>query len=125
MTGSVAAIDQLGDVVDGQVQYTVQMDLDALAADISVPLGSTASVTVQVGPETGSLAVPIAAIQNDETGEYVVVMQADGSTKRVDVVSSTIVNDMVAVTGDLNEGDTLATSTGGGTRPDGPFGGGN
>ena len=125
MTGSVAAIDQLGDVVDGQVQYTVRMDLDASAADISVPLGSTASVTVQMGPETGSLAVPIAAIQNDETGEYVLVIQADGSTKRVDVVSSTIVNDMVAVTGDLNEGDTLATSTGGGRIPAGPFGGGN
>jgi HlyD family secretion protein len=125
MTGSVSAIDQLGDVVDGQVQYTIRMDLDALATDISVPLGSTASVTVQVGPETGSLAVPIVAIQNDETGEYVLVMQADGSTKRVDVVSSTIVNDLVAVTGDLHEGDTLATSTGGGTRPAGPFGRGN
>jgi multidrug efflux pump subunit AcrA (membrane-fusion protein) len=78
-----------------------------------------------MGPETDSLAVPITAIQNDETGEYVLVIQADGSTKRVAVVSSTIVNDMVAVTGDLHEGDTLATSTGGGTRAAGPFGRGN
>jgi multidrug efflux pump subunit AcrA (membrane-fusion protein) len=72
-----------------------------------------------------SLAVPITAIQNDDQGEYVLVVQADGSTKRVDIVSSTIVGDLVVVTGDLNEGDALTTSQNNGMPGGGPFGGGN
>jgi hypothetical protein len=71
-----------------------------------------------------SLAVPITAIQNDDQGEYVLVVQANGSTKRVDIVSSTLVGDLVVVTGDLNEGDALTTSQNNGPEG-GPFGGGN
>jgi len=38
------------------------------------------------------------------------VVQADGSMKRADAASSTIVGDQVVVTGDLKESDSLTTS---------------
>ena len=124
-TGQVAAINPLGEVDSDSVQYTVRIDIDQVAQDESLPLGSTANVTIEIEPATMSLAVPITAIQTDDKGEYVLVVQADGSTKRVDIVSSTIVGDLVVVTGDLNEGDALTTSQNNGMPGGGPFGGGD
>lgn len=127
LTGQVAAIDPLGEVDSGSVQYSIWVDIDNVTEDLFLPLGSTANVTIQVEPVSASLAVPITAIQNDDQGEYLFVIQDDGSTKRVAVVSSTIVGDLVIVTGDLKEGDSLAAGQindlpgpGGGL-----FGGGN
>lgn len=125
LTGQVAAIDPLGEVDSDSVQYTVLIDIEQVAEDDSLPLGSTANVTIQVAPARPSLAVPITAVQNDDKGEYVFVVQADGSTKRVDVVSSTIVGDLVAVTGNLKEGDSLTVSQDTNLPDGGPFGGRN
>jgi len=125
LTGKVAAVDSLGQENSGLVQYTVSIDLDKIAENISRPLGATANVTIEVKPATPSLTVPITVIQNDSKGEYVLVVQADGSTKRVDVVSSTIVGDRVVVTGNLKEGESLTTSQKGNAVPRGPFGRGN
>ena len=125
LTGKVAAVDSLGQENSGLVQYTVRIDLDKVAEDVSLPLGATANVTIEVKPATSSLTVPITVIQNDSEGEYVLVLQADSSAKRVDVVSSTIVGDRVVVTGDLKEGDSLTTSQTVNAAPRGLFGRGN
>jgi len=122
LTGKVAAVDSLGKVISNSVEYTVRIDLDKVAEDAFLPLGATANMAIQVKPPTASLSVHITAIQNDSKGEYVLVLQADGSTKRVDVVSSMIVGDRVVVTGDLKEGDSLTTSQ---KSSGGSFGGGN
>jgi RND family efflux transporter MFP subunit len=111
LTGHVAAINALGKEDSGSVEYTVRIDLDPVAADASsLPLGSTVNVMIQVKEAMKSLAVPITVIQNDAKGEYVLTVQADGSTKRVDVATGTIVGDLVTVIGDLKEGDSLATT---------------
>ena len=123
LTGQVAAINPLGEVSSDLVQYTVRIDLEEIAEDESLPLGSTANVTIQVAPASPSLAVPITAVQNDDQGEYVLVIQVDGSTKRVDVVSSTIVGDLVVVKGNLKEGDNLAWAQNNNLPGGGPFGG--
>ena len=125
LTGKVAAIDPLGEVGSDSVQYTVRIDIDKIEELVSLPLGSTANVTIEVEPATMSLAVPITAVQNDDQGEYVLVVQADGSTKRVDVETGTIVDDLVVVTGELKEGDTLTTSQNNDMPGGGPFGGSN
>ena len=127
LTGQAAVIDPLGDVDSGSVQYTIWIDIDNVAEDLFLPLGSTANVTIQVEPVRASLAVPITAIQNDDQGEYLFVIQDDGSTKRVAVVSSTVVGDLVIVTGDLKEGDSLAAGQSNDLQGPGggPFGGGN
>jgi HlyD family secretion protein len=124
LTGRIAAIDQLGQVSSNSVQYTVRIDVDKVAGDVFLPLGATANVTIQVKPAAKQLTVPITVIQNDSKGEYVMVVQSNGSTKRVDVVSSTIVGDHVVVTGDLKEGDILSTASAPSTnfRPRGIFG---
>ena len=125
LTGKVAAVDPLGTVEAGSVLYTVWMDIDPISEDVFLPLAGTANVTIQVTDAKMSLAVPIAALQNDNQGEYVLVMQADGISKRVDVVSSIILNDLVVVAGDLKEGDTLMTAQNTALPAGGLFGQGN
>ena len=123
LTGQVAAINPLGEVSSDLVLYTVRIDLEEIAEAESLPLGSTANVTIQVAPASPSLAVPIPAVQNDDQGEYVLVIQVDGSTKRVDVASSTIAGDLVVVKGNMKEGDTLAWAQNNNFPGGGPFGG--
>ena len=106
-TGKVAEMNPVGEVVSGLVKYAVQIDLDQVTDRSFIPLGTTANVVIHVKDATASLAVPITTVQNDTKGEYVLVVQSDGSTKRVDVVSGSIVGDMVVVTGDLQEGEQV------------------
>jgi HlyD family secretion protein len=106
-TGKVTAINPVGENVSGLVKYTVRVDLDKVSADTFLPLGTTSNVVITVKGATANLAVPITMIQNDSKGEYVWVIQNDGSTKRVDVVSGSIVGDKVVVTGDLKDGDRI------------------
>ncbi len=107
LTGRVVAIDPVGEKSSGLVKYTVLADIDRVAEAVFLPLGSTANVTIQVKEPTTSLAVPADLVQNDSQGEYVWLVQVDGSTKRVEVTTGPIVGDLVTVTGDLQEGDTL------------------
>jgi multidrug efflux pump subunit AcrA (membrane-fusion protein) len=125
LTGRVAAVDHLGTVDAGSVNYAVWMDIDPISQDVFLPLTGTANVTIQVTDAKMSLAVPIAALQNDDKGEYVLVMQSNGTSERVDVISNTIVDDLVVVTGDLQEGDTLMTAQNNALPADGPFGQGD
>jgi len=125
LTGQVAAISALGEVDSDSVQYTVQIDIDKVEEDMFLPLGSTANVTIEVKPAAAALAVPITAVQNDGQGEYVLVVQADGSTKRVNIAGGTIVGELVTVTGDLKEGESLTTVQDSSAVPGGSFGGRN
>ncbi len=107
-TGQVSAINPVGETVSNVVKYTVRVDLDSLDEDIFLPLGATANVVIQVKEAELTLAVPIIAIQNDEKSEYVLVLEGNGSTRRVNVIGGAIVGDLVAVTGDLKEGDRVS-----------------
>jgi HlyD family secretion protein len=124
LTGKVTAINPVGDNVSGLVKYTVRVDLDKVSTAVFLPLGTTANVTITVKDVTAALAVPIEAIQNDTNGEYVWVIQADGSSARVDVVSGSIVDDVVVVTGSLKEGDRLQLINDGGFQAPNPLRGG-
>ncbi len=107
LTGKVSAINPVGEVVSGLVKYNVRVELDKVEEDIFLPLGTTANVVIRTKDASATMAVPITAIQNDNAGEYVWVIQDDGSSLRVNIVSGSIVGDLVAVTGDLKEGDRL------------------
>ena len=125
LAGTVSAINPVGEVVSGLVKYNVRVELDKVEEDIFLPLGTTANVIVQTKDAAATLAVPIAAIQNDTNGEYVWVIQDDGSTTRVNIVSGVIVGDLVVVTGDLMEGDRLQLLQGEGFQAPNPLGRGN
>lgn len=123
LTGKVTAINPVGENVSGLVKYTVRVNLDKVNTDTFLPLGTTANVVIRIKEASNTLMVPITAIQNDSEGEYVWVIQGDNSTKRVNVVGGAIVGDLVAVTGDLKEGDRVqlgeaSSNSGAG----GPFG---
>jgi HlyD family secretion protein len=124
LTGAVAAINPVGEEISGLVKYTVRIDLDPVDDQAFIPLGTTANITIHIREATMSLAVPITTIQNDANGEFVMVSLADGSSKRVDVVSGAIVDDMVVVTGDLQEGDRVLVNDASSFNAPNPFGGG-
>ena len=105
LNGTVTFINPVSELVSGLVKYIVHIELAPVNAPVL--LGATADVTIQVSDPQTSVAVPITAIQNDSTGEYVWVIQSDGSTKRVDVVSGSIVGDQVIVSGDVQAGDQI------------------
>lgn len=125
LKGKVMVIDPVGEVVSGLVKYKVRIDLDPVTDQNFIPLGTTANVTIHVKDATAALAVPITAIQNDANGEYVSVVQADGSFARVSVVSGEIAGDLVVVSGDLKEGDRVSIAKENGFQAPNPFGGGN
>lgn len=124
LAGHVTAINPVGENISGLVKYRVRVDLDKVSADTFVPLATTANVVITVKKASANLAVPITAIQNDSNGEYVWVIQVDGSSTRVDVVSGSIVGDIVVVTGDLKEGDRLQLIDNGGFQAPNPLQGG-
>ncbi|MFN8433182.1 MAG: efflux RND transporter periplasmic adaptor subunit [Anaerolineales bacterium] len=121
-TGEVVSINPVGEVVSGLVKYAVRIDLDKPEDGVFLPLGSTMNLVIQIGGETATLAVPITAIQNDSQGEFVWVLRGN-ETVRVDVVGGAILGEMVAVTGDLTEGDVVTTARESSFEAPNPFGG--
>jgi HlyD family secretion protein len=124
LTGKVSTINPVGEVVSGLVKYKLRIDLDKVEDGMFLPLGTTANVIIQTRPASAMLAAPIAAIQNDSAGEYVLVIQSDSTAKRVDVVSGSIIGDLVVVTGDLQEGDRLQLVQTSSFEAPNPMGGG-
>ena len=121
LTGRVAAVNPVGQAVGGLVKYNVRIELDSVQ-DVFLPLGATANVVIKIGGSQATLAVPIVAIQNDSQGEYVWVVRA-GTPVRVDVVGGSILGDMVAVTGDLQDGEVLQIVHESSFSAPNPFGG--
>ena len=103
-TGKVTFINPIGASSGGVVNFTVRVDLDE--ADPSLLIGSTANLTIQTGAPKATLFVPIAAVQSDAQGEYVIRI-INGQQQRVTVVSGQIVDNTVVVTGDLKAGDVV------------------
>jgi RND family efflux transporter MFP subunit len=126
LTGKVTAIDPVGTVVSGLVKYPVRVDFDKKDTDLSLPLGATVNVSIQVKPPAATLAVPVTAIQNDSRGEYVWALR-NGSPVRVNVVGGQIVGDRVTVTGNLKVGEVVQVGQGNNNTGRGfgigPFGG--
>jgi HlyD family secretion protein len=124
LNGKVTVINPVGEVISGLVKYTIRVDVDKVTGQTFIPLGSTANIIIHIKDEATSLAAPITTIHNDAKGEFVMVVQSDGSSKRVDIVSGVIVGDKVTVTGDLKEGDRLLLNDGSSFEAPNPFGGG-
>jgi HlyD family secretion protein len=111
--GEVTAINPVGVVDSGLVKYTVRIDLEKVEQEILLPLGTTANVVIQTHEASPTLMVPLTALQTDSKGEFVLLIQDDNSTRRVDVISGEAVGDLIAVTGDLKVGDRVQLSQAG------------
>jgi multidrug efflux pump subunit AcrA (membrane-fusion protein) len=126
LTGKVTYINPVGTSTQGVVYYDVRVTLDK--ADASILIGATADVTIQAGQAQPVLTVPVSAVGNDTQGEYVYVVNSDGSTQRIPVVSGQILSDnTVIVSGNLKAGQSvglLPSSSTGTNNSGGGFGGG-
>jgi len=118
LKGKVTVISSIGAAVNGLVKYTVTIALDP--TDKPLRFGATANVLLYTSQPHSLLAVPVAALQNDNQGEYVSVVNVDGSTQRVAVTSGDLSGKLVTLTKavGLKAGDVVAlgsgsTSTGG------------
>lgn len=107
LKGVVQTINPVGQTVAGLVKYTVRVAVTP-PAESTVFLGGTANVTIVTDVQTDVLAVPLDAIQSDEQGEYVIRLNADGTTTRVDIRSGVFEGDLVTVSGGgLRVGDRV------------------
>ncbi len=120
LTGKVTMINPVGTVTSGLVKYTARIEFDKTDTDLSLPLGATVNVSIQVKGATSMLAVPVTAIQNDSKGEYVWVIQ-HGTPVRVDIVGGQIVGTQVAVTGNLKPGEIVQLGQSNNNFSRGPF----
>jgi HlyD family secretion protein len=111
LTGQVTLVDRIGTAVNGLVKYTVKVLLDP--TDAPVLFGATANVVLTTSEPHTMLAVPISAIQSDADGEYVLRINADGSTEKIMVESGDLSESVVTVTtsGNLKEGDKVQLGT--------------
>jgi RND family efflux transporter MFP subunit len=109
-TGKVTFINPVGQTSNGVVNYTVRVQLDE--SDPKILLGATATVVIDTGAAETLLTVPVEAVQTDDSGnEYVIVVNSDGSTKQVSVVSGTVTGTSVVVKGDLKAGEIVELGT--------------
>jgi HlyD family secretion protein len=122
LNGSVFSIEPFGQTVQGLVRYNVRVDLTQ--TDPRLLLYMTANATIVTDVQQNALAVPLAAIQYDNQGEFVNRLSAAGTLERVNVTSGQTVNDLVVVKGNLKPGDNVQViAAAPATTPKGPFGG--
>jgi RND family efflux transporter MFP subunit len=112
LNGKVTVISSIGTTVNGLVDYTVTIALDP--TDQPVRFGATANVTLSTGQPHSMLAVPVAAVQSDSAGEFVVQVNPDGSTQRITVTSGSLSGNLVTIntTAALKAGDQVLFGTG-------------
>jgi len=134
ITGEVAEIDTIGTVTQGVVSYNVKISFDT--QDERVKPGMSVSANVITEVKTDVLLVPNAAVQSDNNGSYIQILD-NGQPKAVTVVVG-IANDtsteiisgvaegdkVITQTIDLNQKTTTATTQRSGTSLLGGFGGG-
>jgi RND family efflux transporter MFP subunit len=108
-TGKVSYIDPIGVSSSGVVNYTVRIELDE--PDPQIYIGATATVIITTSDPQDKLFVAVGAVLNDAQGEYIMRVNNDGSTERVDVVTGDISNETVFITGDLAKGDQVQLFT--------------
>jgi HlyD family secretion protein len=109
LTGHVTTINPVGATIANLVKYAVRVDLEN--SPMQMLLGSTADVSIQIGTPSEKLVVPINAVQNDSTGEYVMKQGLGGLPVRVDVTSGEIIGDKVVISGNIQEGDVVIINT--------------
>jgi HlyD family secretion protein len=110
LTGQVAQIDPSGTLVQGVINYNLQIDLDPSTAPLRLYM--TANVRIIQATHADVLSVPLSAIHSDPAGgEYVEVVDQTGeqiSSQRVNVTLGLTAGTQVEVAGDLKNGDRVS-----------------
>ena len=121
LNGNVNSIEPFGQTVQGLVRYSVRVDLSKI--DPRLLLYMTANATIITSVQQNALAVPLAAIQYDNTGEFVNRLNTADVLERVNVTSGQTINDRVVVQGSLKPGDQVEVLATASKTTSSPFGG--
>ena len=110
LTGTVTAISPTAaDSQSGVVSYPVTITIANPPA--TARAGMSADVTVTTASATGVLTIPSSAL-NGSTGDYsVLVLEANGTTRRVPVDVGLVTNAMVEIKSGITEGTAVVTGT--------------
>ena len=110
LTGKVTRIDPSGALVQGVINYNVQIDLEPSSAPLRLYM--TTNVRIIQATHADVLAVPLSAIHSDPAGgQYVEVVDQTApqiSSHRVSVTPGITEGSQVEVAGDLKEGDQVS-----------------
>ena len=113
LKGKVTIINSIGTLVNGLVKYMVTVALDPTT--LPQRFGGSANLTFYTSQPYPLLAVPSAALQSDNTGEFINLLKADGSIQRIPVVSVGISGSLVTFTSTSNaikDGDQVLLGSG-------------
>ncbi len=110
LTGKVARIDPSGALVQGVINYNVQIDLDP--STVPLRLYMTTNVRIIQATHADVLSVPLSAVHSDPIGgSYVEVIDQTGqqiNSHRVNVTLGLTEGSQVEVAGDLKDGDQVS-----------------
>ncbi len=128
LNGKVTFISPVGKSTQGVVTYRVRVEIEP--TDLPLLPDMTITARINVGRGAKSLLVPLLALHSDARGNYVEVLQPDGTPRKVYVQVGQQSNAMVEVKGNLHSGDKVVLpqrnaaeqTSGGGRRL--PFRGG-
>jgi len=122
--GRVTYISDVGQVSQGVVTYIVRVELDPSDLPLRADMSVTATITVAERSDT--LLVPTRALRRDTNGDYVEVLQDDGSLSKVYVRVGLSNDTFSEVLNGVREGQEVVIPTLNQTNQAdfGPFGGG-
>jgi RND family efflux transporter MFP subunit len=127
LQGTLTAISPTAtDSQSGVVSYPVTISVTN--PPTTARAGMTADVTITTASATGVLTVPSSALEGNAGDYSVLVLNADGTTRRVAVDVGLVTNTMAEIKSGLAEGTAVVTGTtadlAGTTPTSGRFGGG-
>jgi HlyD family secretion protein len=106
LTGTVAAIDPAGQVVQGVVNFNVRIELDPTQAPLKLAMTTSARIIGELHADV--LAVPITVIRSEAGGSpYVIVIDSQNAQRTVEVKTGLTQGKLTEVSGDLQAGDKV------------------
>jgi len=109
LQGQISRISEVGHVTQGVVTYDVRVDIDR--ADVPLRADMNVTAVIQVAQKENVLLVPTRALQSGPRGEFVEVVQADGTTRRAFLHVGLSTDAFTEVVSGLQEGDVVVIPT--------------
>ena len=103
-TGIITKVNEIGSYASNGSNFKVVVDFEN---DGNVKIGMSASCTITVEEAKDVVAVPIEAVQTKNDTKYVVVENAEGTTKEVTIETGLSNDAYVEVTSGLEGGETI------------------
>lgn len=107
VSGTVSRIGRIGQKDNSIAEFPVEIRLEN---DPRLRIGMNATARIFSEYIEGILMIPVDAIEEDGSGEYVYLKKADGSSARTRVVTGKSDGEYAEVTDGLSEGDVITYS---------------